>query len=118
MKYRKILITLAVLSVSAVIGATFAAPSYASITPVAFQCQCGDLWNWTGDPGVNGGLGANEGTNTLVASEGMAADTSPSEVVPSNGDTVGAFQGADGDLWTWGVDGVANTGRPEPAPPS
>ena len=107
---RKILSALTVLSVSAAIGGTFAAPSYAAseVTAVAFQGALGTLWNWSGVPGENGNLLA-EPAFLPLSSGGMAFGTSPSEAVLANGETVVAFQGRDGDLWTWEGDPV-NTG--------
>ena len=111
MNYRKILTTLAVLSVNAAIGGTFAAPSYAApaptseVTPVAFQCQCGGQTNWFGVPGESAPPAF------LSSSGGMAAGTSPSEAVLANGDTAVAFQGADGDLWTFLEDPITGVGK-------
>ncbi|MGO9976689.1 MAG: hypothetical protein ACLP01_28565, partial [Solirubrobacteraceae bacterium] len=99
--------TLAVLSLSAAAGGTFAAPSYAQtetsqLTPIAFQglqtANCSSLWTWNGLPGERS-ADASPGFNPCV---GVAAGTSPSEVALADGETFIAFQGTNGDLFTWG----------------
>ncbi len=104
---RKILTKLAVLSLSAAVRGTFAAPPYAQtetsqLTPIAFQgpqtANCSSLWTWNGLPSERS-ADASPGFDPCV---GVAAGTSPSEVALANGETFIAFQGTNGDLFTWG----------------
>ncbi|MGO9977538.1 MAG: hypothetical protein ACLP01_33045, partial [Solirubrobacteraceae bacterium] len=105
---RKILTALAVLSLSAAVGGTLAAPSYAQpapsqTTPIAFQgppnANCPlSLWTWKGLPSESS---SDASPGFSPSCFGVASGTSPSEVALANGETAIAFQGTNGDLVTW-----------------
>ncbi|HYB27390.1 MAG TPA: hypothetical protein VEF89_12295 [Solirubrobacteraceae bacterium] len=123
---RKILTALTVLSLSGAAGGAFAAsatsqnkligPGQNKTAPVpvipgqevdvAFHgrsggvaLNCFPLSTWNGLPGLSAPTGSPAFPAASCVS--MADGTSPSEVVLANGETAVAFQGSNGDLWTW-----------------